>query len=264
MIWSQSKFLFKGNNCSPIRSHTNLSFPAFCTSFFNLRFCEASRTFRQTDLRCLYVQQLLEQQRSEFPLDDISELRQEVKQKQRTCSQSSQQLIRNGNKGAPELTGFHRIHKEKIEKAERRWRSGSPDKALVPESWKALQSHESLWGGHTTISKPRVGFSPWHSNAKKEIERRRKRPSLALVRRSASHSAVSIQISTLVSLTAISNFQRWHERTISKLRSVFSIVRLCAYKRHQNLRSLGFIMEAHKYEMHRKKQKHPGLISTFT
>lgn len=41
----------------------------------------------------------------------------------------------------------------------------------------------------------------------KEIEGKRKGPSLALVRYSASHNALSIQISTLVSQTAISDFQ---------------------------------------------------------
>lgn len=113
----------------------------------------------------------------------------------------------------PELTGFQ--HNDQGS-GERRWRTGSPDKALVSLPIQRPRSHISrLWGGDRTIRQTTwlLPLAKCDSAERKTRSRgREKEPSLTLVRHSASHNAVSIQINTLVSQTAKSDFQCRYEK----------------------------------------------------
>lgn len=110
---------------------------------------------------------------------------------------------------AAELTGFHCNNKEQIE---RQRGGGEVDLQIKLSSLpaeKALQSHQPLWGGDITVAKPSwlflLALERNNNKKEREMEEKRKRPS-------ASHSAVSIQISTHISQTAISDFQCPYEK----------------------------------------------------
>lgn len=143
---------------------------------------------------------------------------------------------------APALTGFHWNNKEEIE---RQRGGGEVDLQIKLSSLPAERprSHVSLCEGETRRSANQVGFSFLALKRKKKSDKEEEKEAIP-------HTSHCARINPNQHSCQTDSYKRFSnavlKRSISKLRSVFSIVPFCVYKLQQNLCSSGLTMKAQK------------------